>query len=151
MKYSSSNIKALMMACLLGVCVLVPGSHGAPGAKGVKRRFKKDVCLRLNTSLPDTPHIRAVSNSSVSPWEWSFSHDENRIPSHIAEARCMYTGCLTQDMEENLELLSKPIHHQILVLRKVPDEKEGYALKLEYKTIAVGCTCVKPHVLSHNL
>ncbi|KAL2098561.1 hypothetical protein ACEWY4_005041 [Coilia grayii] len=141
------------MACLLGVCVLLPGSHGAPGApgaRGANRRVRKEVCLRLNTSVPSSPPIRSVSNSSLSPWQYRFSHDENLIPSHIAEAHCMYTGCLTQDREENLELMSKPIHHQILVLRKVPDEKEGgYALKLEYKTIAVGCTCVRPHVLNH--
>ncbi|XP_031436694.1 interleukin 17a/f1 [Clupea harengus] len=149
--HSASKNRVFMLPCLLGVCVLLlMGAQGAPHTKGGGKRAKKDhasVYLLLNTSMADSPPILAVNNSSMSPWEYSFSHDDNRFPPDIAEARCIYTGCLTRSGEEDLDMQSKPIQRQILVLRRVAGEKGDYVFKLDYKTVAVGCTCVRPLVL----
>ncbi|KAI2654187.1 Interleukin-17F [Labeo rohita] len=70
--------------------------------------------------------------------------DESLFPSSIAVAKCSLTGCLIDGEDQDYQ--STPIYTQIMVLRKIKGEKHSYSLKLEYKTIAVGCTCVRPYV-----
>uniref|UniRef100_A0A674AWZ9 Interleukin-17F-like n=1 Tax=Salmo trutta TaxID=8032 RepID=A0A674AWZ9_SALTR len=103
----------------------------------------------LKTAVFPVLHI---ANRSLSPWTYSDTYDETRIPQHISQAQCQRSGCLTPDGEEDMGLESKPIRHQTLVLRRVQGEtgrsggrkkrKKGYFYKLESESVNVGCTCV---------
>ncbi|XP_030643808.1 interleukin 17a/f1 [Chanos chanos] len=89
---------------------------------------------------------RPINNDSISPWTYTFTHDEDMYPTDIAEAKCSLTGCLNNDGEEVLDFESKPIYTQVLVLKRVKGEGKDYHFRLESKTISVGCTCVRPHI-----
>ncbi|TRY91969.1 hypothetical protein DNTS_009570 [Danionella cerebrum] len=91
--------------------------------------------------------IQPINNDSISPWTYTYSHDDNLYPPSIAEAKCSLTGCL-MDGEEDLDYQSKPIYTQIMVLRRIQrDSRSTYSFRLEHKVIAVGCTCVRHHVV----
>ncbi|XP_021467090.2 interleukin 17a/f3 [Oncorhynchus mykiss] len=97
---------------------------------------------------------------SLSPWTYSDTYDETRVPKHISQAQCQRSGCLTPDGEEDMGLESKPILYQTLVLRRVQGEKgssggrrrkkgrknKGYFYKLDSESVNVGCTCVRPSI-----
>ncbi|KAK2842969.1 hypothetical protein Q7C36_011184 [Tachysurus vachellii] len=96
---------------------------------------------------PASHSIRPIHNDSISPWETRYTHDSNRIPSYLPEARCLLSGCLNQDGVETLELESRRIFWQVPVLQRVRrGDDKSYYFRLEYKTISVGCTCVRPYV-----
>ncbi|XP_076155962.1 interleukin 17a/f1 [Alosa pseudoharengus] len=149
--HSTSNTPVFMVACLLGVCVVLMGAHGAPHwvAQSKHAGKKPHAYLLLNHSIPETPHIRSYSNSSLSPWAYNISHEDDRFPADIFDAYCLHTGCLTVKGEETQDLLSVPIKRQILVLRRKADRKGENYFMLDYMTITVGCTCVHPHVQQH--
>nr|AJF46593.1 interleukin-17A/F3 [Oncorhynchus mykiss] len=97
---------------------------------------------------------------SLSPWTYSDTYDETRVPQHISQAQCQRSGCLTPGGEEDMGLESKPILYQTLVLRRVQGEKgssggrrrkkgrknKGYFYKLDSESVNVGCTCVRPSI-----
>ncbi|XP_062378164.1 interleukin 17a/f1 [Sardina pilchardus] len=146
--HSTSNTPVFMVACLLGISVVLMGAHGAPQPRpGGKKQ--PHAYLLLNHSIPETPQMRSYGNSSMSPWTYNISHEDDRFPADIFNARCLHQGCLTAGGKVNEDLLSVPIERQILVLRKKADRKGENYFMLDYMTIAVGCTCVRPQVHHH--
>lgn len=78
----------------------------------------------------------------------SVSSDDSLFPPVLSEARCLLRGCLNSEGQEDLNLESRPIMHQVLMLRRVRStgSGHGYHYRLESRLIAVGCTCVQPVV-----
>ncbi|XP_026142621.1 interleukin-17F-like [Carassius auratus] len=150
---SALHIQFFMVACMMGLVLISLGAEGAPSKPLQKKANHKS----SEESLPSSSYrlildpefkssanpIHPINNDSISPWTYTFTHDDSLYPSSIAEAKCSLTGCLLGGAED---FHSKPIYTQIMVLRKIRGEKQNYSLKLEYKTIAVGCTCVRPNV-----
>ncbi|XP_053192632.1 interleukin 17a/f3 [Scomber japonicus] len=121
----------------------------------------KSVRLFLDPSVqPQIGRVSdgTISNMSLSPWNYSYTTVESRLPRRISHAQCLTSGCLSLQGEgEDLALEAKPIYYQVLVLHRVPrkekNNKEGkksrrkYDLKLGTEVISVGCTCVRPSVI----
>ncbi|XP_041703921.1 interleukin 17a/f1 [Coregonus clupeaformis] len=163
---STSNVHFLMVLCVMGVRMMMMGAeaapHAHPGMSGSRTRSnprvdKKSVeptgpdtitvPLHLDPSyrIPSRP-FRPIWNHSISPWTYNTTYDESRFPPFISEVRCSLEGCLNVAGKEDRNLESKPIYHQILVLRKVMGSGDRYHYRLESKIIAVGCTCVRPSI-----
>lgn len=85
----------------------------------------------------------------------SISHDDSLFPPTLSEARCLLHGCLDSEGQEDLSLESRPIMHQVLLLRRVRSAGaesgpgHSYHYRLESRLIAVGCTCVRP-IIQHQ-
>lgn len=79
----------------------------------------------------------------------SISRDDSMFPNALSEAHCLLHGCLGLDGLEDSNLRSRPIMHQVLVLRRVRAAEAGhdYHYRLESKLISVGCTCVRQKVV----
>nr|AGT55826.1 IL-17AF1 [Ctenopharyngodon idella] len=151
---SALNIQVLVVACMMGLVLISFGAEGAPSKhlpkKGSGHHRSSDESdpsssyrLILDSEFKAAKPIRPLNNDSISPWTYTFTHDENLYPSSIAEAKCSLTGCLIDGSED---YLSQPIYTQIMVLRRIRGEKHNYSFRIEYKTIAVGCTCIRPYV-----
>ncbi|XP_054471836.1 interleukin-17F-like [Anoplopoma fimbria] len=115
------------------------------------------VPLQLDPSaLVVSRSIRPLQNASISPWTYNISRDDSLFPPVLAEARCLLRGCLDSEGRENLNLESRPIMHQVLLLRRVKSTGAGseaghsYHYRLETRLIAVGCTCIRP-VVKHQV
>ncbi|XP_077095130.1 interleukin 17a/f1 [Siphateles boraxobius] len=159
---SALNIQFLMVACLMGTVLISFGAEGAPSInpqrKGNGHHRSSDPSesnpsssyrLLLDSEFKAAKPIQPINNESISPWTYTFTRDENLYPSSIAEAKCSLTGCLIENNSKWIEVQdyqSKPIYTQIMVLRRIGGEKHNYSFRLEYKTIAVGCTCIRPYV-----
>ncbi|XP_043119357.1 interleukin 17a/f1 [Puntigrus tetrazona] len=147
---SALNIQFLKVAFVMGLVLISFGVEEAaskPLQKKAHQRSSEESHPSSSYRLIWDPEFKSsadlippINNNSISPWTYTFTHDDSLYPSTIAEAKCLLTGCL---LEGALE--SKPIYTQIMVLRKIKGEK-NYSLKLEYKRIAVGCTCVHQFV-----
>ncbi|XP_017541901.1 interleukin 17a/f1 [Pygocentrus nattereri] len=142
------NITLLTVVCVISMAVL-----GVRGASIVQNHPKqsdhksRSYFLTLdNLDKDSASSIRPINNDSISPWEYTLVRDSDYIPEVISTAKCLLTGCLNTKGEEILDVESKPIMRQILVLKKVKADEKSYQLKLAYKTISVGCTCVRPYV-----
>ncbi|XP_029904135.1 interleukin 17a/f1 [Myripristis murdjan] len=108
---------------------------------------EKMVPLQLDSSSLVPSQIRALNNHSLSPWTYHKTYDESLYPSVLWEARCSLTGCLDADGTEDPSLESKPIMHQVLLLRRVKAPGvQSYHYRLETRLLAVGCTCIRPSV-----
>ncbi|KTF88651.1 hypothetical protein cypCar_00015210 [Cyprinus carpio] len=150
---SALNIQFLKVACVMWLVLISLGAEGAPSKplqKKANHRSSEESHPSSSYRLILDPEFKSsaspihpINNDSISPWTYTFTHDDSLYPSSIAEAKCSLTGCLLKGAED---FHSKPIYTQIMVLRKIRGEKQNYSLKLEYKTIAVGCTCVRPYV-----
>nr|UTO68742.1 interleukin 17A F1b [Cyprinus carpio] len=150
---SALNIQFLKVACVMWLVLISLGAEGAPSKplqKKANHRSSEESHPSSSYRLILDPEFKSsaspihpINNDSISPWTYTFTHDDSLYPSSIAEAKCSLTGCLLEGAED---FHSKPIYTQIMVLRKIRGEKQNYSLKLEYKTIAVGCTCVRPYV-----
>ncbi|XP_010784610.1 interleukin-17F-like [Notothenia coriiceps] len=92
--------------------------------------------------------VRPLQNASVSPWTYNITNDATLVPPFLSEARCLLRGCLDLDGVEDLNLESRPIMHQVMMLRRVKSKgaETGYHYRLESRLLAVGCTCVRPTV-----
>ncbi|XP_072552093.1 interleukin 17a/f3 [Salminus brasiliensis] len=148
---------------VLGLVALLLGGESSP-AQGNRSKKKgkskpkqgsqgkiKKLWITLDPAFINFTDSSPVPPSrSISPWRYEASHDESRIPSLIFEAKCERKGCMTKEEHEDSGLESKPVYYQILVLRRVKGKKKKYSLKLEKMTIAVGCTCVAPIVISQK-
>ncbi|KAJ8290586.1 hypothetical protein GJAV_G00014900 [Gymnothorax javanicus] len=152
--------QTLMVVCALGSLILLMGVEGnsvkqgrrvqrqSNGQSRKKNSMMDMVDLLLDPSSMSSPiPLQHVGNNSLSPWKISYNYDRNRFPPHIAEATCLLKGCLNAGGDEVMEFESKPIFHQILVLRRVELDHRKYAYKLETKTLSVGCTCVLPNII----
>ncbi|XP_064188001.1 interleukin 17a/f1 [Anguilla rostrata] len=157
------NTETLMVLCMLGAVVLLMGAEGTSVNRGRKiqrrsngqSRVKEaktntvDLILDPNSMASSVP-LHQVGNNSLSPWTISYTHDRNRVPPYIAKVTCLLKGCLNAGGREVMDFESKPIFHQILVLRRVEVDRRSYAYKLETETISVGCTCVRPNVMQQK-
>ncbi|XP_035534721.1 interleukin 17a/f3 [Morone saxatilis] len=101
-----------------------------------------------------------IANMSLSPWTYRESCIASRLPRHISHAQCLTSGCLSLQGEgEDTGLVAKPIYYQVLVLHRVPRQRHNnsrggkprkkYDFKLGTEVITVGCTCVRPAVVTH--
>ncbi|XP_029114429.1 interleukin 17a/f1 [Scleropages formosus] len=125
--------------------------HGKMGQELQTSSAVESVNLLLNISTTGTSvQVPELSNRSLSPWTYSTIHDESVFPSYMAEAKCLLTGCWNSAGEEVMDLESRPIYHQVLVLKRVHGDRGAYVYKLETKSIAVGCTCIRPVVIEHK-
>ncbi|XP_017331302.1 interleukin 17a/f1 [Ictalurus punctatus] len=119
------------------------GAHHKPEADSPKYyiigNLEHDIKLASHS-------IRPIQNDSISPWEYISTTDSNRIPSQLHEARCLLTGCLNWSGVETMEWESRRIFRQIPILQRVRGDDKNYYFRLEYKTVSVGCTCVRPYV-----
>nr|UNA06304.1 interleukin [Hippocampus erectus] len=105
------------------------------------------VSLELNPDILRPPEtFRPLQNHSISPWTYNVSQDAWVLPP-VSEARCLLRGCLDSNGAEDLRLRSRPILHQVLLLRRLkspagaPRQRQHY--RLEPRLVAVGCTCVR--------
>ncbi|XP_055770287.1 interleukin-17C-like [Salvelinus fontinalis] len=99
-------------------------------------------CLKLHTgSLPSVQY----NNRSLSPWRYRIDERENRIPSKIMVAECLYTGCII-NKHEDMTYNSVPVLATFTVLQKTvcPDNPRHYLVTVNVVTIPVACTCVVP-------
>uniref|UniRef100_A0A665WVD2 Interleukin 17a/f1 n=1 Tax=Echeneis naucrates TaxID=173247 RepID=A0A665WVD2_ECHNA len=144
-------VVAMMMVMMMAEGAAMPkeGAHlrHSPNTHKTSDRAIKTVPLELDASsmVPAKP-MRPLENSSISPWTYNVSYDESLYPHLLSEARCLLKGCLNSEGQEDQNLESRPIMRQTLVLRRVRPQEAGqsYHYKLEYRIIAVGCTCVRP-------
>ncbi|KAG7461136.1 hypothetical protein MATL_G00206770 [Megalops atlanticus] len=162
---NAQHMKVFRAAFVLGVLMLLLGVDGG-SVKSARRNRKQDkstsasgrsgsggrvtsVKLLLDPNLmPASSHVPPIGNNSLSPWSYKYTYDDSLFPPHIAQAECLRTGCLDSDGWEDMGLESKPIYHQVLVLRRISGKKrKKYVFRLESKTIKVGCTCVLPSVM----
>ncbi|XP_067444804.1 interleukin 17a/f1 [Thunnus thynnus] len=108
--------------------------------------------LDPNNMVP-TRILRPLENASISPWTYNVSHDASLHPPLLSEAHCLLQGCLDKDGVEDLSLESRPILRQVLLLRRVKSKEAGsepsYHYRMEYRLMAVGCTCVRP-IIQHQ-
>ncbi|XP_029452888.1 interleukin-17F-like [Rhinatrema bivittatum] len=104
------------------------------------QHIKVDISIITKSQAHSMGHD--VKNRSLSPWDYSYDTDPNRVPSKIAEAKCRHYGCVNSEGQEDINLNSVPIRQEIIVLRR---EMVGcnQIYRLEKKMITVGCTCVK--------
>ncbi|XP_036399007.1 interleukin 17a/f1 [Megalops cyprinoides] len=149
-----------LVFCALAALALLIGAEGASVSKRGKGQSHKGteaeseeniVKLLLDPSMmtPSVP-LRPIQDYSLSPWTYNFTTNENLFPSSIAEAKCKLTGCLNSKGVEVMDLESRPIYHQILVLRRVDLKSGNYVFRLETKTIPVGCTCIYPSIMRQD-
>ncbi|XP_035508144.1 interleukin 17a/f1 [Morone saxatilis] len=149
----------MMMMMMMTEAAAMPKGSGSSKhlAKHPGHRKSSDgaavetVPLQLDpNALVPTKNLRPLENSSISPWTYNISHDESLFPPMLSEARCLLNGCLDSEGREDLNLESRPIMHQVLLLRRVRSVGSGvgnsYHYRLESRLIAVGCTCVRPIV-----
>lgn len=112
----------------------------------LKKRLNSQLCSVEYIVISNIILSPSLSISSLSLCLSSTTYDESRFPQTISEVRCSLEGCLNVAGKEDRSLESKPIYHQILVLRKVMGSVDRYYYRLESKIIVVGCTCVRPSI-----
>ncbi|KAG7482465.1 interleukin-17F-like isoform X3 [Solea senegalensis] len=155
---TNSTVKATCVVTMMVMMMMVmeaaampkAGSHSKHSGRTHKNTdgaHIETVPLQLDPSFLAPKNIRSLQNSSISPWTYSVSQDDSLIP-RLSEARCLLQGCLDSEGLEDLSLESKPIMHQVLLLRRVRTQEagHGYIYQLESRLIAVGCTCIRPVV-----
>ncbi|XP_056267934.1 interleukin 17a/f1 isoform X2 [Pseudoliparis swirei] len=159
----SSTVSAacvvMMMMMTMTKAVAMPKGAGQSRHSARTHRKSSDgvvvetVPLQLDPSALVPPrHARPLQNISVSPWTYNVSHDSALFPPVLSEARCLLRGCLDSEGLEDLSLESRPIMHQVLLLRRVKSAGAGsgaghrYHYRLESRLLAVGCTCIRPVV-----
>ncbi|KAJ0060777.1 hypothetical protein NL108_000127 [Boleophthalmus pectinirostris] len=133
--------------------------------RGMRRAKGRTVKLILDPSL--STHVSSnlplsLSNSanmSLSPWIYRKRCDPSRVPQCLYHAECLTMGCINPEIGvEDLNLEAKPIKYQLLVLHRVVRkqkknfhrDKKRYDFKLGTEEVSVGCTCVRPNVLTLN-
>ncbi|KAK5873511.1 hypothetical protein PBY51_018547 [Eleginops maclovinus] len=102
--------------------------------------------------LKHSKTVRPLERASISPWTYNVTKDDSLVPQFLSEARCLLRGCLDLDGVEDMNLESRPIMQQVMLLRRVRStraeagKEPGYHYQLESRLLAVGCTCVRPTV-----
>uniref|UniRef100_A0A674N8I7 Interleukin 17a/f1 n=1 Tax=Takifugu rubripes TaxID=31033 RepID=A0A674N8I7_TAKRU len=145
----------MMMVAALAAALPRPGGHLKRSVKANKKSpaVMETVPLQLDPkNLVVTQNIRPLENVFVPLLCAAVSRDASLFPP-LAEARCLFRGCLDSEGQEDQSLESKPIMRQVLLLRKVSSEEgagHSYHFRLESRLVAVGCTCIRPVVLHHQ-
>uniref|UniRef100_UPI0037E7316A interleukin 17a/f1 n=1 Tax=Semicossyphus pulcher TaxID=241346 RepID=UPI0037E7316A len=157
--FSTSNFSKVTVVCVAAMMMmmLITSEAAAVSKRSAKTHKKSSegsqtVHLQLDPdTFGPTKNVRPLQNASISPWTYNVTHDESLFPPMLSEARCLLQGCLDSEGQEDLSLESKPIMHQVLLLRRVRSVGGGdnYHYRLETRLIAVGCTCVRP-VVKHQ-
>ncbi|KAF6734618.1 Interleukin-17F [Oryzias melastigma] len=140
----TTSCRATAPLVMMMMMMMMAATETAAVPKG-----SKTVQLLLDPSaLVPSRIFRPLQNVSISPWTYNTSSDSSLLMPALSEARCLLRGCLNLEGKEDLSLESRPIMHQVLVLRRVRAAGAGhsYHYHLESRLIAVGCTCVKPVV-----
>ncbi|XP_028257294.1 interleukin 17a/f1 [Parambassis ranga] len=145
---------ACAVAMMMMMMMMMTGAAAMPKAAKPHRQSSdgaavETVPLQLDpNSLVPTRNMRPLENASISPWAYNVSSDDSMFPPVLSEARCLLRGCLNSKGQEDLNLESRPIMHQVLMLRRVRSvgAGHGYHYRLESRLVAVGCTCVRPRV-----
>ncbi|OCT79086.1 hypothetical protein XELAEV_18030183mg [Xenopus laevis] len=110
--------------------------------------FPQNIRLSLNFSSTgqENNKLGEMHLRSISPWNYSINMDKNRFPAALNEASCLHRGCLDEEGNIDLNLVSSPIRQEILVLRR---EVKGCTTSfwLEKQTVTVGCTCIRTEIL----
>ncbi|KAM7368240.1 hypothetical protein PAMP_014480 [Pampus punctatissimus] len=124
------------------------------GFKGKTVRVILDPFVQPQAASMSAPNI---ANMSLSPWTYRESCEVSRFPQKMAHAQCLTSGCLSLQGEgEDAALEAKPIYYQVLVLHRVPRQKQinqrrkkvrKYDFRLGTEVIPVGCTCVRPSII----
>ncbi|KAM5165053.1 interleukin-17F-like [Mantella aurantiaca] len=83
-----------------------------------------------------------TNSRSLSPWEYRLSTDPDRFPFVISEADCLTFACVDSEGNEDPDLISYPIQHEMMVLRRQQRDCD-YTYSLETQLVTVGCTCVR--------
>ncbi|XP_061560275.1 interleukin 17a/f1 isoform X2 [Phycodurus eques] len=143
---------AMTMALMTeGVVVAEADGRSKSSAKARRKSWEapiQTVALELNADvLVPSETFRPLHNHSISPWTYNVSQDASVFPP-VSEARCVFRGCLDSNGAEDLRLESRPILHQVLLLRRLetsgaPERRDARRYRLEARLIAVGCTCVR--------
>ncbi|XP_064780748.1 interleukin 17a/f3 [Oncorhynchus masou masou] len=146
---------------VLGLIMSLDGHKKSQKTKGKAAKCPKFTDIERRVGLVMDDNLKTAvfpvlhkATRSLSPWTYSDTYDETRVPQHISQAQCQRSGCLTPDGDEDMGLESKPILHQTLVLRRVQGEegscggrrRKGYFYKLDSESVNVGCTCVRPSI-----
>ncbi|XP_070687628.1 interleukin-17C-like [Pempheris klunzingeri] len=86
-----------------------------------------------------------AQHRSLAPWTYRIDVDDDRLPSKIAFAECLCSGCII-NRHESMSYNSVLVFGPLLVRRKTEclDEPGKYAAKKELIQVPVGCTCVVP-------
>ncbi|KAG8445829.1 hypothetical protein GDO86_010568 [Hymenochirus boettgeri] len=113
--------------------------------------FPTNLKISVNLSGDGQGYSQAhdLQTRSLSGWNYSINHDENRFPAMIREARCLHRGCANSTGHVDLSLLSYPIKQEILVLRREMKECSA-SFTLEKQVVTVACTCVNPVIRNHD-
>nr|UBR18738.1 interleukin 17A/F1 [Lateolabrax maculatus] len=159
-----SKMTATWMVAMMMMIMIMTEAAAMPKSKHSVKTHRKSsdgamvetVPLQLDpNALVPSRHIRPLQNASISPWTHNISHDDSLFPPTLSEARCLLHGCLDSEGQEDLSLESRPIMHQVLLLRRVRSAGaesgpgHSYHYRLESRLIAVGCTCVRP-IIQHQ-
>ncbi|XP_067338778.1 interleukin 17a/f3 [Channa argus] len=128
--------------------------------KGLRGKTVRLVLDHSVQSYISSRSASSIANMSLSPWTYRESCVPSRLPMTISHAKCLTSGCLSlQGGGEDAALEAKPIHYQVLVLHRVPKTKQNnrggrkgkkYDFRLGMEVITVGCTCVRPSVISQR-
>ncbi|XP_077376601.1 interleukin-17C-like [Festucalex cinctus] len=145
------TVAMTMLTALLSGGVATVEADGQSKASAAHRKSRsapsETVSLELNPdALLFSKTFRPLHNRSISPWTYNVSQDVSVFPP-VSEARCVLRGCLDANGVEDLRLKSRPILHQVLLLRRLKASADGpqhaHRYRLEPRLVAVGCTCVR--------
>ncbi|XP_072237271.1 interleukin 17a/f1 [Leuresthes tenuis] len=144
---ASSSKTMAVRAILMMMMMMMMNAAAKPHKKSSEGAAVETVPLMLDPStLVPTKSIHPLENASISPWTYNITTDNSLLTPVMSEAHCLLKGCLDSEGKEDLNLRSRPIMHQVLVLRRVKPAGGAYLYRLESRLIAVGCTCVRPLV-----
>uniref|UniRef100_A0A8C5DW30 Interleukin-17F-like n=2 Tax=Gouania willdenowi TaxID=441366 RepID=A0A8C5DW30_GOUWI len=147
-KRQNRGKKMMMVVMMMSEVTAMP--------KEMVKQVSKDVQtfpLHIDpTAFSPAPSMRPLHNSSISPWTYDFSHDDNCFPPVLSEARCLLKGCLDANGHEDQSLHSQPLMQQGLLLRRItaPEGGNQNHFRLESRLYAVGCVCVRPDVVTQE-
>ncbi|XP_053567060.1 interleukin-17F [Bombina bombina] len=100
----------------------------------------------IDTSYQDSLlNMGGTERRSLSPWDYSLTVDPDRFPDIIAEANCLSSVCTDSNGEQVPDLISSPIQHEIMVLRREWKDCD-YIYRLKNQLVIVGCTCTRAAV-----
>ncbi|XP_065138779.1 interleukin-17C [Paramisgurnus dabryanus] len=115
--------------------------HAPVGSANHKER----TCKHFLSELSSVHLSSEIKHRSLAPWRTRIVEDPEMIPSRYEEAECLCDGCIINGAH-NHSYNSVPVLQKMLFLKKVKclSDPSKYSFKIEYKEVAVGCTCVAP-------
>ena len=124
---------------------LLPQLHPVIQSKLSRSGSAKEFTLYGSQECPRSLHDigaeKSVQGRSLCPWYNVLSHDPNRYPVDLVEARCKCTSCVGVDSKSGAGC--EPVYYNVPVLwRANTCLKDGsYKYDKGWEKIAVGCTC----------